>query len=118
VEQDGEGLFRLACEEDLEGMVAKRKSDPYLEDHTSWLKIRNRDYSQWVGREELFEQERVVILMRGGGMSVWRRVWTQYSWYTRKELCWTQPFNRRSGYTALLRPRQPRSESCSSPPRT
>ena len=25
-----EGLFRLACENDLEGIVAKRKSDPYL----------------------------------------------------------------------------------------
>ena len=25
-----EGLFRLACESDLEGIVAKRKSDPYL----------------------------------------------------------------------------------------
>lgn len=26
---------------------------------TTWLKIRNRSYSQWVGREELFERERV-----------------------------------------------------------
>ena len=24
----------------------------------TWLKIRNRSYSQWVGREELFERER------------------------------------------------------------
>lgn len=55
---DGEELFRLACEHDLEGIVAKRKSDPYLPDHASWLKIRNQDYSQWVGREELFERER------------------------------------------------------------
>jgi len=23
-----------------------------------WLKIRNRNYSQWIGREELFERER------------------------------------------------------------
>jgi hypothetical protein len=31
----------------------------YLPDQpTSWLKIRNRSYSQWVGREELFERER------------------------------------------------------------
>ena len=58
VERDGEGLFRLACEQDLEGIVAKRKSDPYLDGHARWLKIRNRDYSQWVGREELFERER------------------------------------------------------------
>lgn len=51
-------MFRLACEHDLEGIVAKRKSDPYLTDHATWLKIRNHDYSQWVGREELFERER------------------------------------------------------------
>ena len=58
VEHHGERLFQLACEQDLEGIVAKRKFDPYLERHTSWLKIRNRSYSQWVGREELFERER------------------------------------------------------------
>jgi ATP-dependent DNA ligase len=53
------GLFRLACEHDLEGIVAKWKHVPYLPDQpTSWLKIRNRSYSQWVGREELFERER------------------------------------------------------------
>jgi ATP-dependent DNA ligase len=55
---DGEGLFRLACQHDLEGIVAKRKSDPYLPEHANWLKIRNSNYSQWAGREELFEKER------------------------------------------------------------
>ena len=58
VEHDGEGLFRLACENDLEGIVAKHKHDPYLPEHARWLKIRNREYSQWIGREELFERER------------------------------------------------------------
>lgn len=58
IEADGEGLFQLACEHDLEGIVAKRKGDPYLAEHASWLKIRNHNYSQWVGREELFERER------------------------------------------------------------
>jgi ATP-dependent DNA ligase len=59
VEQDGEGLFRLACEHDLEGIVAKHRNSPYLPDRdTTWLKIRNRSYSQWSGREELFERER------------------------------------------------------------
>jgi len=58
VECDGETLFRLACENDLEGVVAKRKFDPYLPDKASWLKIRNTDYSQWEGREVLFERER------------------------------------------------------------
>lgn len=58
IESDGEQLFRLACEEDLEGIVAKRKGDPYLPQYAHWVKIRNRSYSQWEGREELFERER------------------------------------------------------------
>ena len=59
IENDGERLFRLACENDLEGIVAKQKYAPYLsEQETTWFKIRNRDYSQWVGREDLFERER------------------------------------------------------------
>jgi ATP-dependent DNA ligase len=58
IDGDGEGLFRLACEHDLEGIVAKRKSDPYLLEHSTWLKVRNHSYSQWVGRQELFERER------------------------------------------------------------
>jgi bifunctional non-homologous end joining protein LigD len=58
INEDGEGLFRLACKHDLEGIVAKRQGDPYLPEHASWLKIRNHDYSQWQGREELFERER------------------------------------------------------------
>jgi hypothetical protein len=58
IEQRGESLFRVACEYDLEGIVAKRKYDPYLAEHTTWLKIRNPRYSQWAGREELFEHER------------------------------------------------------------
>ena len=57
-EGDGEALFRLACEHDLEGIVAKHNSHPYLPQHTNWLKIRNHGYSQWAGREELFERER------------------------------------------------------------
>ena len=58
IEGDGEGLFRLACENDLEGIVAKQKCSPYLpKQETTWFKIRNRNYSQWAGREELFERE-------------------------------------------------------------
>jgi bifunctional non-homologous end joining protein LigD len=58
VESDGESLFRLACKNDLEGIVAKRKFDPYIERQASWLKIRNTMYSQWEGRQELFDRER------------------------------------------------------------
>ena len=57
IEARGEELFHLVCQRDLEGVVAKRKVDPYLPS-ASWLKIRNRNYSQWVGREELFERGR------------------------------------------------------------
>jgi hypothetical protein len=57
VEGMGEELFHLVCQRDLEGVVAKRKFDPYLPS-ASWWKIRNRKYSQWAGREELFEREK------------------------------------------------------------
>jgi hypothetical protein len=56
--QKAERLFELACQEDLEGIVAKRKYDPYIAEHARWLKIRNTAYSQWVDREKLFERER------------------------------------------------------------
>jgi bifunctional non-homologous end joining protein LigD len=58
VEHDGEDLFQLVCQHDLEGIVAKPKHSPYLPEHSNWVKIRNRNYSQWVGREKLFERER------------------------------------------------------------
>ena len=60
VEGDGEALFRLTCEHDLEGIVAKHNSQPYLPEHANWLKIRNREYSQWAGHEKLFERERAT----------------------------------------------------------
>jgi bifunctional non-homologous end joining protein LigD len=53
VEARGEDLFRLACREDLEGIVAKRKDGAYGP-QADWVKIKNPDYSQTVGRHELF----------------------------------------------------------------
>ena len=42
IEVDGMALFRLACEHDLEGIVAKHKGAPYLpEQKSAWLKIRS-----------------------------------------------------------------------------
>lgn len=59
VELVGEEFFQIACERDLEGIVAKRKFDPYLLDGSAtWFKIRNPNYSQWTGREQLFDRER------------------------------------------------------------
>ena len=53
---DGQGcaFYRLTCERDLEGIVAKRKHGAYGE---GWFKIRNPRYSQYEGRRELFEKK-------------------------------------------------------------
>ena len=56
----GTELFQRVCELDLEGIVAKHATAPYVSarEETTWLKILNREYSQREGREELFERER------------------------------------------------------------
>lgn len=58
VEERGEDFFELACEHDLEGIIAKHKCSPYQmpNGETSWVKIRNPRYSQIMGRDELFEK--------------------------------------------------------------
>jgi len=56
IETHGKSLFQVACDYDLEGIVAKHKNDPYAPG-TKWFKIRNQEYSQWAGRDELFERE-------------------------------------------------------------
>ena len=70
LEGRGERIFRLACKRDLEGIVAKRKFDPYLPDNAKWYKIRNRKYSQWSGREKLFERGVLPTLTGTIGMLV------------------------------------------------
>jgi len=52
----GVDLFRVVCESDLEGIVAKRKNGLYTSEETSWVKIKNPLYSQAEGRDELFEK--------------------------------------------------------------
>ena len=56
---EGERLFELACERDLEGIVAKHRYSRYcIEDsNPPWVKIRNRHYSQIIRRDELFERK-------------------------------------------------------------
>ncbi|HET7442716.1 MAG TPA: hypothetical protein VFJ47_15545 [Terriglobales bacterium] len=58
IEGEGERLFQFVCERDLEGMVAKHRRSRYaVADHNpAWVKIRNRRYSQMIGRDELFER--------------------------------------------------------------
>jgi ATP-dependent DNA ligase len=53
IERAGKEFFRLAWEQDLEGIVAKLKHGAYGE---RWYKIRNPGYSQYEGRRELFEK--------------------------------------------------------------
>jgi bifunctional non-homologous end joining protein LigD len=58
VEARGQDLFRLVCERDLEGAVAKLKRAPYraLGVRSPWQKIKNPAYSQSQGRHEQFER--------------------------------------------------------------
>jgi len=60
VDGTGIALFQRVCKLVSEGIVAKRKSGAYTTDreHSIWFKIRNREYSQMAGREDLFERER------------------------------------------------------------
>ena len=56
IEGRGVDFFHAACEHDVEGIVAKWIGGTYSSGpRTSWLKIRNPNYSQWEGRRELFD---------------------------------------------------------------
>ena len=57
LEAEGERLFELCCERDLEGLVAKHRHSLYTDTNrnAAWVKIKNRNYSQVIGRDELFE---------------------------------------------------------------
>ena len=58
IEGEGERLFEVVCERDLEGIVAKHRLSRYTTENRNpaWVKIRNRRYSQMVGRDDLFER--------------------------------------------------------------
>jgi ATP-dependent DNA ligase len=63
---EGRGMALMAAVEqhDLEGIVAKRKSDPYRRG-VKWWKMRNRAYSQAEGRHELFNGDwRTIARLR------------------------------------------------------
>jgi ATP-dependent DNA ligase len=62
----GRKFFALACQHDLEGIVAKWRHGTYETDgtSTSCLKIKNPEYTQAEGRAELFEQRRVSPAVR------------------------------------------------------
>jgi bifunctional non-homologous end joining protein LigD len=48
-------LLEAASRLDLEGIVAKRSSDPYAPS-TQWVKVKNAEYSQKEGRWEMFRR--------------------------------------------------------------
>ena len=56
IAERGCDLFRVTCERDLEGIVAKWAHGTYQTDgrSTSWLKLWNPAYTQKDGRHELF----------------------------------------------------------------
>lgn len=57
IEGRGRDLLDAAERLDLEGIVAKRKADPYGP-NTLWYKIKSRTYTQGEGRWELLEKKR------------------------------------------------------------
>jgi bifunctional non-homologous end joining protein LigD len=57
VEEHGRELYEAAQRLDLEGIVAKRKADPYSP-QTIWYKIKNPAYTQTEGRGDLFHKPR------------------------------------------------------------
>jgi bifunctional non-homologous end joining protein LigD len=55
---NGSALYRLACQLDLEGIVAKRADSRYEDNPNArnWIKIKNPVYSQKEGRGDLFKR--------------------------------------------------------------
>jgi len=51
-------LYTIVSQRDMEGIVAKRRGDPYRDD-TLWLKVKCAGYSQMVRRWEMFARPRV-----------------------------------------------------------
>jgi len=52
-------LFQAICEQETEGIVAKQAAASYTPDATTWVKIKNRQYSRTVGRHNFFDGHRV-----------------------------------------------------------
>jgi bifunctional non-homologous end joining protein LigD len=72
VERDGCGLFDLICQQDLEGIVAKLKHGNYTShlDDSTWIKVKNRDYSQAKGRAEFFDRGKKPVQSIRAGIHV------------------------------------------------
>ncbi len=57
-EGTGTALYARMCERDMEGIVGKPRYSPYLGSAgvTTWIKVKNPNYSKAEGRAELLEQ--------------------------------------------------------------
>ena len=55
VATEGVRLFEAACQRDLEGIVAKLAHGRYTPDETTWVKVKNRAYTQGEGRADFFD---------------------------------------------------------------
>jgi bifunctional non-homologous end joining protein LigD len=66
----GTDLYRLACQLDLEGIVAKRADSPYGEMDTArdWIKIDNPHYSQQGRRGEFFRKAEARRSLKDRGL--------------------------------------------------
>ena len=60
IEGRGKALYKQICEMDLEGIVCKPALSPYrtIRGTTTWIKVKNPNYSQTEGRGELFNKRR------------------------------------------------------------
>jgi bifunctional non-homologous end joining protein LigD len=58
IETHGIDLFKLVCEQDLEGIVAKHRWASYGSESLPWVKVLNPAYSQHEGRREFFDRKR------------------------------------------------------------
>jgi hypothetical protein len=67
IHEHGTALFQRVCEMDLEGIVAKQSYGPYVteRERTTWAKIKNKNYSQSLGREKLFDRKRQSLYRAG-----------------------------------------------------
>jgi ATP-dependent DNA ligase len=59
-EAGGVDLFRAVCENDLEGIVAKRKDGLYTPEETSWVKIKNPLYASLADDSSVARNEAVL----------------------------------------------------------
>jgi len=60
VEGNGRRLYAQICMRDMEGIVCKPMISPYrtIGGTTTWIKVKNPNYSQAEGRRELFNKRR------------------------------------------------------------